>query len=447
MIKYGKIIFLITFLALAIQSPFVFYEKPDELMFIPFVLILGGVTAYLLSKNSDEEDADFQVNIFLLAFSVRLWVGFIFYGFDFTKIIGDEDAGAYLGGWTMAQNWYKNGFDGFISDLYTVFFKKQNVGQWVIWGIPMFIAGGPSRMIVSVMNSFAGSLLVIVIYKITKKIFNSQTARVASVLVAFWASIILLSVATSKEMLVIFFEWTLLYVAIRNPKGLSVNDGFFAIPALLALYITRFYALYMCISAFAFKILISNKKNLVRNAILGVIVVGSVMVFLSASGVVDRDFDRLDRQSKNIEGWRSSVAGTTGSGVDVYSEYEGSTVAVPIAALYFFFAPFPWEIFTGSLRSSFAVLENLFIIYILIVGLPSMKIFFKDKFFEMAPIFVFCAMYAGFHIWGLANVGLAWRHKQTIMPLLFMLIAFSLTQARNRRWIPRLNYLNSERTQ
>ena len=123
----------------------------------------------------------------------------------------------------------------------------------------------------------------------------------------------------------------------------------------------------------------------------------------------------------------SESAESTGSGTDVYSEYEGTSVAIPVATVYFLFAPFPWEIFIGSLRNSFAVVENLVMIVILIIGFPALKIFFKDKFFEMAPIFVFCVLYAGLHIWGLANVGLAWRHKQTIMPMFFMLVALGIT--------------------
>jgi hypothetical protein len=154
--------------------------------------------------------------------------------------------------------------------------------------------------------------------------------------------------------------------------------------------------------------------------------VGSVMIFLNTSGVIDRDLAALDRQNQVINVWRENVAETTGSGTNIYSEYEGSSVIIPVATVYFFLAPFPWELFSGSLRNSFAVIENLLIVVIMIIGFPAMKIFFKDKFFEMAPIFVFCVMYAGFHIWGLANVGLAWRHKQTVMPMFFMLVGLSI---------------------
>ncbi len=427
MVALGKIFFLFTFFAFLVQSLYFFGDKADELLAVPMVLAFGGLAAFLLGRNLADEDADFQVNIFFWAFSLRLWMGIIFYGWDLTELFGDEDASGYMSGWTFAQNWYENGFDGFVSDIWLVFFEEQNVGQGLLWGIPMFIAGGPSRMIVSVVNAFAGSMLVIVIFRIGRRVFDSATGKIAAIMVTFWASMILLSAGTSKEILVITFEWTVLYLMIRHPKAIAVKDGLLAIPLLIGIFIMRFYAVYMVVAAFVFRALTMSGRHLVRNVVFGGLVLGSVLVVMYAGGAINRDFARLERQQRVVETWRENVAMTTGSGVEIYSEYESTTVAIPVATVYFFFAPFPWEVFSGTARNGFGAVENIFIILILIVGFPALKVFFKDKFIDMAPIFVFCALYAGLHIWGLSNVGLAWRHKQTIMPMLFLLAALGLT--------------------
>jgi hypothetical protein len=238
--QYGKIIFSIAFIALFVQGIFLFSGKSDELMFIPLVFILGLGTAFFLNKNPDRSDAEFQINIFLIAFSARLLLGIIIYGWDLKAVLGDEDSSGYILGWTVAQNWYKNGFDGFVSDIIRIFVDKQNVGQSVIWGTFMFVAGGPSRMIVSVINSFAGSVLVIVIYRMAKKLFDPQTAKVAAILQTLWLSMILLSAGTSKEMLVICLEWSILYLTIRNLKGLTQKEVILSAPLMLALYTLRF---------------------------------------------------------------------------------------------------------------------------------------------------------------------------------------------------------------
>nr|WP_225931357.1 glycosyltransferase family 39 protein [Leptolyngbya sp. 7M] len=279
-------------------------------------------------------------------------------------------------------------------------------------------------------NCFAGALLVIVVFRMARSIFDPATARNASILVAFWLSHILLSATTSKEMLVIFFEWMVLFLLIRSPKGLLLKDGIAAIPGFLAVFIMRFYAVYMLAAAAFFRFIVASRRNLVRNAVFGSMIIGALFLFLTAGGAIQRDFDRIDRLSSRIDTWREGMAQTTGSGVEIYSEYESAQVAIPVATVYFFFAPFPWEVFSGSPRNAFGAVENIFIISMLVIGFPAWRIFFKDKFVEVAPILIFCALYAGMHIWGLSNVGLAWRHKQTIMPLFFLLVAVAISHRR-----------------
>ncbi|HRJ88826.1 MAG TPA: glycosyltransferase family 39 protein [Pyrinomonadaceae bacterium] len=419
---------MFTFFAMILQSLLFFLDKPDELMAIPLILILGGAGAFYLTRNTRDPDTDFQVNIFLWAFSARLWMGMMLYGWGLSNVFGDEDSSGYPIGWSFAKNWYENGFDGFVNNLGQVFFERQNVGQGLIWAIPTFIAGGESRMIVSAVNSFSGAALVIVIFRIAKRVFDSPTARIAAVLVTFWASNILLSASTAKEMLVIFCEWAILYLLIRNPNGLSIKDGLASIPAFLAVFTMRFYALYLLAAAAVFRFLVASPKNLFRNVVFGSVLVASIMIFLGAGGAISRDFERIERLNSQVDSWREGVSQTTGSGIEVYSEYESTSVAIPVATVYFFLAPFPWEAFSGTARNAFGAAENLFIIAILIVGFPAIRIFFGDKFVDMAPIFAFCALYAGMQIWGLSNVGLAWRHKQTVMPLFFMLVAVAITQ-------------------
>ncbi len=430
MIKAGKLVFLLTFFAFMVQSLIFFSDNSDELLAIPLVLILGGIAAYFLGKDTDPEDAEFQTNIFLWAFSIRILVGLILYGWGLAELFGDEDASGYPAGWKVVQSWYTDGLDGVVSSVISLVFDRQNEGQALIWAIPTMFAGGPSRMIVSVTNSFFGAMLVVVVFRLTRRIFDAPTARIAAVLITVWSSIILLSASTQKEILVIFFEWLILYLLIRSRTGITVRDGVWAIPAFIAVFMIRFYALYLLAAAAIFRFIISKPEFLLRNIAFGAVIVASLMIFLTSSGLVQRDFDRIDRLNERVEDWRENVSASTGSGVEIYSEYESTSVAIPVATVYFFFAPFPWEAFSGSARNAFGAVENIFIIVIILLGFPAIKIFFKDKFIDMAPIFVFCVLYAGMHIWGLSNVGLAWRHKQTVMPLFFMLLAVAITQRR-----------------
>lgn len=433
MISAGKFVFLATFFALILQSLYFFSDRPDEFLFIPWVLIFAGATSFFLLfvKSQSSEDAGYQSNLFLWAFSLRLWAGMILYGWGFAESLGDEDASGYYTAWKLAENWYKFGFDGFLSDLYRIAVVKQNVGQSLIWGVPTFFAGGQSRMIVSAVNSFAGAWLVLVIFRLVRLLFEGETARIAALLVTFWPSFILVSAGTSKEILAILFAWSVLYLLTRSKKGLSLKDATWAAIISFFLFIVRFYSIYLIAASFFFRIIAPKGKNIIRNAVFGGLAAGSIILFLVYSGAITRDFDRLEFQNQNMENWRKGVAEETGSGINIYAEYESSAVSVPVAVVYFFLAPFPWEVFKGSGRNAFAAFENIAIFLILIVGFKKIPSFFKEKLFELLPILVFCVLYAGFHIWGMANVGLAWRHKQTVMPLFLMLASFSIAQSKS----------------
>lgn len=433
MLRLGSIVFLVTFFAYLVQSLFFFGDNADELMAVPLALVLGGAVGFFLHRNTADEDAEIQTGLFFWAYSLRLLCGQLFYGWGFSSIVGDEDASGYSFAWKYVDNWYNNGFDGLISDFVSVFFTNQNIGQGLIWAFPNALAGGPSRMIVSVVNCFAGALLVIVLFRLCRRLFDSNTATISATLLTFWPSMILFSAWTTKEILVILFEWTTLYLIVRTPGGIKLKDGITAIPFMLGVLITRFYASYMIFAAFIFRVLTAGGKNQVRNFVFGSMVIGAMGIFLLASGVINRDFERIERHQNMMSDWRENVSEHTGSGIDVYSQIDSAPLAVPVATVYFFLSPFPWEVFSGSARSSFGAIENIAIIIILILGFPAIKIFFKDRFFDLLPIFVFCGLYAGMHIWVLANAGIAWRHKQTVMPLFFMLVAVAYTQ-RDAAW-------------
>lgn len=447
--KRGELIFWLTFASLVIISPFVILDKPEEFMFLPLTLVLGLGAIFFLNQSSEKHDRNFQISIFLLAFSLRLWAGFFLYGFGFGEALGDEDATGYISGWVMAQNWMNNGIDGFVNNLYAVFIGRQNVGQSMIWGSMMFVIGGPSRLAVSALNSFAGAGVVISVYRMTKVLFSEKEAKIVAICMTFWLSLILFSAGTSKEILVIFLEWTILYVIIRG-KTLTRNDIFLLIPLLLALYTIRFYAFYMCCAVILIRFVTSGDKSFLvylRDAAVAFVFISAFMFALSSYGVLERDREVYERNAEGLTQWRINVADYTGSGVVLYDEEQSSFVSIPVATAYFFFSPFPWELGSGSFRKNLSIPENLALMFLFVVGLFSVKSIFKEKISKLLPIVAFCVLYAGFHIASLANIGLAWRHKQTVVPLLFMFAAVGIIKmgATQREKKPQLRRQNPYR--
>ncbi|QYO67561.1 undecaprenyl-diphosphate phosphatase [Leptolyngbya sp. 7M] len=107
MIGLGKLVFLLTFFAMLLQSAYFFAYEATELIAVPLMLLLGGIAGFALGRRTDDPDSEFQVNIFFWAYSLRIWMGIILYGWGLKDLFGDEDASGYLGGWGMAKNWYE----------------------------------------------------------------------------------------------------------------------------------------------------------------------------------------------------------------------------------------------------------------------------------------------------------------------------------------------------
>jgi hypothetical protein len=432
--RIGNFLFWITFFAILIQSVFIFHTSEDFLA-IPMVLAVALIVPLLIRRFSKSADVEFQIDIFLLALAMRLWVSLLLYSYGFSELIGDEDASGFATGWVRAQDWYITGIDGFLNDLASVFVEKQNVGQSVIWGVIAYIAGGPARLAISFFHCFVGSALVLVGYRLAKEYVSENIARSVAYFITFWASLLIFSAGTSKEILVIGIEWTLIMLAMRNPQGISIRDLFFAVPLFLVLYTIRFYAFYAVIAAYFMRAITGNRKNFVRNAFAGLILVIGLLVALESAGVITRDQVIYESrfEATNLQNWRRAAAGTAESGIVLDEDIEQGWLSIPVKTAYFFFSPFPWEIGQGTLRRQLAIIETVFLIVIFVAGFAGIKKLFAEKFFDLIPPLTFSIVYSGVHIITLTNSGLAWRHRQTIMPLIFIFAATGLAAARKRR--------------
>jgi len=437
--RTGSFVFWITFFLLVAQSPFVFRSSEDYLG-IPLVLVIGFVVPIVLRRISHSDDVNFQIEIFLLAFSLRIWVSLLLYGYGLSELFGDEDASGYAMGWMRAQEWYITGLDGFLNHIGEVFATKQNVGQTIIWGIISFIAGGPARIPISFFHCFIGAALVIVVYRLAKIYLTKELATTAAYFATFWLSLLMFSAGTSKEILVIFLEWTLILIAVRNPKGISIRDLFFALPLILLLYTMRFYAFYAVAAAFALRAIVSRREHFLRNGFAGLLLASVLFFTLHSLGIITRDQEMYETrfEQTNLENWRKGVAASTESGIVISEEIEGTWLSIPVKAAYYFFSPFPWEIGQGSLRRQIAILETIFLIVVFVAGFAAIKNLFKDRLFELLPPLAFSAIYSGVHIAMLSNVGLAWRHRQTVMPLIFLFVAGGFAMIRQQRGVSRL---------
>lgn len=85
------------------------------------------------------------------------------------------------------------------------FQNSLNVICHSMFGAVLYFVFGPSEAIWAVFNSFVGALTIIVVFKITDKIFGNNEARIAIIIYTIFPSYVLFAATIQREAVVIFF--------------------------------------------------------------------------------------------------------------------------------------------------------------------------------------------------------------------------------------------------
>lgn len=433
--RSGSLLFLVSVIAFSALG-FILFPANPQIMAVVVILGLGVLGSWLIQRTRDSSQDSIGIGLFLVAFTARLWVSYMLYGFGLSQVFGDEDATGWAGGWAYASRWTTLGIETIIPDIFNLFAGPlKHIGQLVVWGSVLYVIQEPSRLAVSAVNCFFGAMTVVVIYRLARKLFDEPAARIAAVFVLAWPSLVLLSASTSKEPLVIFLEWFLLYQALRTRDHPTVGRILTLLVCLFALYSMRSYAAYVCGIAILIYFLFSPSKHRVRGFALAIVLGLSGAFLLSQLGLLQKDIEFASVRLLDISDWRENVAATTGSGITVYdtSTELGTITSIPVAVAYFLFAPFPWDLGRGSLRNQLLMFEVLLFYGILFFGFwGGVKVAVRERWAELQPLLVFVILYASIQLLGLSNIGLAWRHRQTIMPLFLILSAVGFALRRQQ---------------
>lgn len=435
--QYGGIFYWLSMVAFVLQVPFVFEKKPEEAFALLVILGFGFLGSKFIRSTADKQDIPFELGAFLLAFSLRLWAGYLLYGYGLVNIVKDEDASGYYGGWIQAERWGREGIETIFSDMFSALTSRYNIGQHIVWGLILYVIDVPSRLAVSATNSFCGAMTAIAIYRLTHALFDRKSATLATTYIVFWPSLILLSASTAKEPLVIFLEWTFLCIAVQMKDKTNLRNAFVCMVILLVLYTLRFYAFYICTASFVALLFPFGHKSFLKSIFIGLILLASLLVIVHLQGILDRDAQMLDRLA-TIEDWRRNVASSTGSGILVYEKFEGSItgriLATPLALAYFLFSPFPWDIGKGSLRKNLVIPENIFYMWMFITCfLPGLRYVLKQQLTKIRLLIAFTVLHIAFQLLILSNIGVAWRHRQAVMPFFFMVAALELARKKSHQ--------------
>jgi hypothetical protein len=396
--------------------------------------ILGAIGIGMLRSGQESKDGDFAVRLFCTAFAIRFGVSIIIYVFGLVDVIKDEDGSGWLVGKFWAQDWATAGVTFFdLPGKFAESYSLHHKGYYFLLAILYFVTSEPTRMAAAVLNCFLGAWTAVICYRTAKALFADEIAERVGWWVCLYPSLIMWSAQTLKEPVVIFLESLVIYgcVSMRQPGKLL--GSLLMIGCSIALIIPfRFYAAYVAAAVFVLSFLLSsgNSKRGSNNS-LAFFILSSVAFLVLAFFLLGRENESKmlkDFDLEGIEKYRNAMAKAKGEGagsnVEIDSDLTsgaGFAVSLATGAVHVLFAPFPWQLLSGSTRMLLAAPDVLLWWWLLLAGvLPGMALLVRTRFRDVAPLLIMAFGLGLVYSLTFANVGLVYRQRAQLLPWLIV---------------------------
>lgn len=412
-------------------------------------LICGATAIFGLSLVRDRQERVTLMQLFCVAFVVRVLFALVAYKAGLVSVLGGTDDLGWLESWDRAQGWLAGGSDS-LASVYSGDQLRSNNGFKYSAAYFFYFLNIRSQMALSFFNCFAGALTVVVIYRLARDFFSRESSLVAAAYAAILPGFLIWSALTVKESWVILFEITACFAATRwsrERKPIYILLGLAMIVATLGfryyVSLVLFAGGLLCLSCF-------RSRHPFRTAawsMLGLVLMFSV---LNAAGVVKLDVASIVQSqladAKNFRDAVSSGNPNQGAGSGVRLDYDASTpggalMMVVVGSAYLLLSPFPWQL--GG-RQIFALPDVLLWWGLLIFLIaPGAVYAWKNRPALLISLLAFVLPLILLYSLIFGNVGLAYRQRAQLMPF-FLVCAAAGSEARrqkNKRTSPGLEML------
>ena len=403
-------------------------------------LVLGLVGCALLGiTRAHRATLRFQIGLFLSAYSIRFLMSIAIYGFDFVQVIKDEDGSGWLTGVGFHQRWVDQGLGpADIPDLIVAAFLSSNKGYYYLLGL-LYHFIEPARLPAAVINGFCGALAIIFAYRTAASLFSDRVARRVGIWLCVFPSMVIWSAQTVKEPIVILLETMAVYGCVRlRQTRFPVPHLLMTLICIILLVPFRFYAAYLAAAALIASSIVpvSGQSRFNVGPKLGAVL---LVIFFATTGLLahhESQYAHWDLD--NLQRVRNYTAQTTGSGfvstLDVRTPV-GFGLTLAVGAAHLMLAPFPWQLFGGSIRMLLVAPEMLYWWWLVFVAvIPGLRYALRDRFNDILPLLVMIIGFGTVYSLTFSNVGLIYRQRAQILPWLLIFAAVSLERRPRHRF-------------
>ena len=387
------------------------------LMLLFYIIIAWFI---LVAFVTDQKERNFLISLFLLALALRIVVSLLLHTIVPRGYFAPDETLYIDSGKALADSWAE-------STIYTYTGSKAPP-QTIVSAI-LFYMSGNKLYVALLFENFIGALTVLNIYFITKRFFNRESARYASVITAIFPSLVLWSSLLLKDPNTQFLISFAVLLTLRLKERLRMSDLILLIGSVILVGFFRSYLILIVSMAIGTSFISFNKDTFIRNFFILIVFSMGFALFFSVY------------ETKNIPKYETNKGNAFQSLQQIRSGfYQGGSkilgninVSTPINALkyfplliiVFYLAPFPWDI-TGSMLHNLATMESLLWYYLLYYAIKGIIRALKEGNYDVMPVLVMIGVLSVAYALAISNIGAAYRFRAQVSVLLMVFSGYGL---------------------
>jgi hypothetical protein len=398
------------------------YAFPEGVGAIVMLSVLSIAAVPIFSRQAS--DPTFVTRLFFAAIAVRIVFGTIIY------VTG---SGGFFGGdaqtYDFRARFIVDYWQGLIS--LTPYIEKWTSTSGSGWGMHYLVASiyyaiGKNALAAQAFCWVFGALIGPAVYICSYRMYkNSQVAKFAGIMTAFFPAFVIWSSQLMKDGLIIFLLVVVITAVLKLQEKFSAASLAVLVLAMFGILSLRFYIFYMVGIAVvgSFVVGLSNNAGSVlrRTAVLLILGLGLTYLGVIRTATVDLEkFGNLEAVQRSRLDLAQSGESGFGEDIDV-STTEGAISVLPIGFAYLMFAPFPWQ--ATNLRQAITLPEVLLWWAMMPLMISGIIYTIRHRLREAFPALLFSLMLTFAYSIFQGNVGTAYRQRTQIQVFLFMFIA------------------------
>lgn len=304
-------------------------------------------------------------------------------------------------------------------------------GFFYIVAIVYYVFGQWS-LLPKLVNAVTGAASVVLVFNITLRVTGSEGAALRCArFVAFFPSMILWSVLLIRDCWVVLLILLICRLALALQERTSIRILLLLAAAVYAVTLFRSYILFAVTLPMLLSFVVRQRKHLLRNTVVGMMV-ATVVIYADAMAGVGRRMRTIDFEELNQSRQWSATAAASGFAPEADISTPAKAIAfLPVGLTYFLLAPFPWTIV--NLRQGFTIPETLFFYSLLPAIVRGVWWLLRNRLGDSLMIILLSGGLTFGYAVGQGNVGTIYRHRAQVLPFFLVFAAIGIEVRRRGR--------------